>query len=961
MYANIDNSVVSKINELRVLAAGNKPDIILLTEIKPKCGAPPDTRNFNISGYTPFTNDLNDLDVRGVCIYVKNCFKASTVNIPDHNFKDYITVSISTQNSSVLIQTIYRSGSADKAHALDPDLRILLKKTAELPGYNQKVTVGDFNYSKINWTPEPVLPDRFTCNSSEAKFIDTLRDIHVIQHIDQPTRYPYKADSKHKPTIDDLLISTYETDIANITYDASIGASDHVTINFKLQLRSSISVDVTQRKILRYDKANFDLIRKELDVDWDILLDGKSVQESIDTFEAAYNNVVKKYVPCHTVGSQHEKPKWMSLATWHKVRRKHSKWIKYLNTKQPKDYEEYAKVRNEVTHHNKRERKNFEKSISRDARRNPKGVRNYMKSTGAVKSSIPNLTRKDGSKTTSDKEISETLAEQYSSVFTDEDLNNIPEFPLKPLITNKLTSFTFNEKKVEKILQQLDPKKAPGLDQLHPRILKETAKVIAHPITLIFRKSQAAGILPTQWLMAAITPIFKKGNRSDPSNYRPVSLTCILCKIMEKLVVEQTIAHAKANLLLNPNQHGFTSGKSVTTNHLEVFNKWTEALMHDLPVDILFLDYSKAFDTVPHARLIKQVESFGITGEALAWIKAFLSGRQQQVIANKQHSSWKPVRSGVPQGSVLGPVLFSLFVNDVPTITDNKVTMFADDTKLHAVLTNPDHGAQLQQDLKRLEDWAQRNQMKFHPSKCVVMHLGNHNKDFKYTMTKEDGSLHVLDEAIIEKDLGVEVDWSFSFTFHCKQKINTATRMLNYIRRSFQYIDKEVLLLLYKEMVRPHLENFSTVWAPAQKFNSDALERVQRRATRMIPELKGLSYKERLQSLRLETLQYRRKRADLLEAYRIMNNIHDIDTNCDCSICPGKKMFEYAPSDTATRGHSRKLYIQQATGKRQNFFSTRVAPLWNSLSEETVTARTIEIFKRSLQKDIGHTAYDYNW
>ena len=129
----------------------------------------------------------------------------------------------------------------------------------------------------------------------------------------------------------------------------------------------------------------------------------------------------------------------------------------------------------------------------------------------------------------------------------------------------------------------------------------------------------------------------------------------------------------------------------------------------------------------------------------------------------------------------------------------------------------------------------------------------------------------------------------------------------------------------------------------------------------MIPELKGLSYKERLQSLRLETLQFRRKRADLLEAYRILTNIHDIDINCDCSLCPGKKMFEFVPSGTSTRGHSRKLYIQQATGKRQNFFSTRVAPLWNSLSEETVTARTIEIFKRSLQKDIGHTAYDYDW
>ena len=957
----MDNSIISKINELRVTAASEKPHLMIYTEIKPKHGAVPDIRNFNIQGYTLYTNSLDDSDVRGVCIYVQNCFKSSSVSISGHNFKDQVTVSIQTHNSSILVQGIYRSGTRTKACTLDPDLRTLLNKSAQLPGFNQKITVGDFNFSNIDWTPEPVLPDHISEESPEAKFVETLRDTFVTQHIDQFTRYPYNNRQDQSPTKDDLLLSTYETDISNLQYEAGFGGSDHVKVKFDINLRNSISISTMQRKILRYNRGNYDEIRKMLDVNWDDKFKDKSPQECIELFEDCYNEAVKKHIPSSsTTCSEQVKPKWMSRTTWSKVRQKHAKWIKYLNTKQPKDYEEYAKVRNEVTHSNYRERKDYEKQISRDVRKNPKGVRTYMKSTNTVKASIPHLTTKSGEKTTNDHEIAEALSDQYSSVFTDENLSDIPLIPPKPLKTPTLNSFVFQEKRIEKLLLSLDVNKAPGLDQIHPRVLKETAKTIAHPIAIIFRKSQGSGILPTQWLKAAITPIFKKGDRSDPANYRPVSLTCILCKVMERIVVEQLLQHVKANSLQTKDQHGFVPGKSITTNLLEVLNKWTEALMHDIPVDILFLDYSKAFDTVPHARLINQVESFGVGGEALRWIKSFLTGREQQVIANNCGSSWQPVKSGIPQGSVLGPVLFSLFVNDVPSLTTNSVTMFADDTKLHAALTDPNTSITLQDDLNKLEEWAQQMQMKFHPKKCKVMHLGNKNPDYDYKMTTDEGTLHTLEEAIIEKDLGVHISWSLGFTYHWKQKTNIATRMLNYVRRSFHHMDKELFLLLYKALVRPHLEFASTVCAPAQKFNQNAIEKVQRRATRMVPELKHMRYKQRLQELGLETLAYRRKRADLLEAFRILNNQHEVDQSCNCTICPGKSMFEPA-TITSTRGNSKKMYVHPATGPRQNYFATRVIPMWNSLSERTVNSATIEEFKRNLRTDIGHSAYDYDW
>ena len=949
---------MSKINDLRIHAAQNKPDVIALNEIKPKNGSIPEPRSFNIPGYTPYTNKLEDPDVRGICIYVRNCFKSNLICIPDHNFKDVATVSINTQNSCVMIQCIYRSGTVSKAKQLDEEFHKLLRKTTAIKGYNQKITVGDFNLNKIRWTPDPIIPDHIPDNSTEHKFVDLLHDIHVTQHVCKETRYR----EGHTPTIDDLILTTYETDISNLTYDPGMGRSDHITLNCDIVLRNFINIQSQPKIILKYDKADYNSIRQEMNIDWAQQFDGKTSQECTDKFEMVYNNAVRNHVPMIKITSEQDKPKWMSQATWSRVRRKHSKWIKYLITKSPSDYEEYAKVRNEVTHANIKERKKYERNISRDVRKNPKGVRNYMKSTNKVKATIPNLVKKDGTSTTTDKEIAEALSEQYSSVFTDEDLENIPTIPMKTLITNPLSKFEFQEDKVKKILQSLDKTKAPGLDQLHPQVLKETASIIASPITHIFKKSQEEGILPSQWLKASITPIFKKGDRADPGNYRPVSLTCILCKVMERLMVEQMLKHAMENYLLTANQHGFTPCRSVTTNLLEVLNKWTESLMHEIPVDVLYLDYCKAFDTVPHQRLIKQIGSFGVEGEALQLIEAFLSGRQQKVVANGCSSEWKPVRSGVPQGSVLGPVLFSWFVNDIPSLLDNRVTMYADDTKLHGALTHPDTPLQLQRDLVKLEDWAKTMQMKFHPSKCKVMHLGNTNPDYPYTMTKEDGTLHTLEEAIIEKDLGVHVNYSLTFTYHCKQKISAATKTVNYIKHTFQYMDKEIFLLLYKSLARPLLEFASTIWNPAQKFNSNAIEKVQRRATRMVPELKGLRYKERLQELGLETLAYRRKRADLLEAFRIINQQHNIDTDCSCTQCPGKAMFNPAPDTShTTRGNSKKMYVHCATGKRKNFFATRVTPAWNSLSEATVTSRTIEQFKRNLKADIGHTAYDYEW
>ena len=931
-----------------------KYDIIVLNEIKPKNGHTPSLLNLQIPGYTLHTNNL-DSDVRGTCIYVTNKFKSAEVKVENHNFEDTVSVEISGRNSKILVSCIYRSGSPHKAVLKDDEMHKLLRSLAASTGYQMKIIVGDFNLNKITWSPDPELPPLLAEDSAEHKFVECIRDTFMHQHITEPTRYR----EGNRPTCDDLLFSSYENNVSDVTHEAPLGRSDHVSIT--CTVNADLKSTTTPRSAYNYSKADYHKMKELLrDKDWNSLLENKSVQEISDILDQTYNNLVDECVPKYTFkSSQASKPIWMNLNAFKKMKRKYSGWIRFLNTKQGETYQEYKQKRNESTHESNKARKTFEKKLAKECRKNPKATWRYMKSTNKASSNVPNLKKSDGTFTSTDTEIADTLNQQYYNAFTKENKTNIPNIEMKNLTTPEIKSFVITEADVLKELRNLKPNKSPGIDGMHPNVLKELAEELAKPITVLFQKSAEESELPAHWLQALVTPIFKKGSKTLAENYRPVSLTCILCKVLEKMVVKIIIQHIKENELASLRQHGFTKGKSVTTNLLEVMNIWSEALMHNIPIDVLYLDYQKAFDSVPHLRLMKQVNSFGITGKASKWIQAFLSNRKQKVRVNGAESQWAPVLSGIPQGSILGPILFSLFVNDLPNEVSSLISLFADDTKIHLPLVSENSSDQLQEDLWKLETWAEMMQMRFHPLKCKVMHLGKNNTRKDYFMHTANGDFHKLEKVDVEKDLGVYTDCSLKFSEHCQNKVNSANKTLRYIRHTFKYMDEDMFLLLYKALVRPHVEYATCIWNPYLKYNMDMIERVQRRATKIVPSLKDLSYSDRLKKLNLETLEYRRRRADLLETYRIMNGDHIIDQSCYCSICPGKQMFTPALS-SATRGHDRKLQIQEATGIRKHFFSTRVTKAWNNLSQNAVSASSVNSFKNHLSKELLNK-FDYKF
>lgn len=405
---------------------------------------------------------------------------------------------------------------------------------------------------------------------------------------------------------------------------------------------------------------------------------------------------------------------------------------------------------------------------------------------------------------------------------------------------------------------------------------------------------------------------------------------------MESLVREKLIKHLNKNSLISDSQHGFVGGRSCASNLLATLDSWTEALEDGGCVDAIYLDFAKAFDTVPHERLLEKLRGMGVQGKVLQWIRSFLSDRVQKVIVEGEESGWRDVVSGIPQGSVLGPMLFICFINDLPEEVVSEVFVFADDTKLFARV--PERTKELQQDLDSLQKWSNKWQLRFNTSKCKVMHLGKQEDPHTYYMER-DQKPAALETTSVEKDLGVNVDSDLNFEEHVETQTSKATKLLGMIRRTFTHIDDVTLPLLYKAIVRPHLEYCNAVWHPKSKRQAEALEAVQHRATKLVPNLKTKEYEERLRALSLPSLYYRRARGDMIECYKYMSGIYNVSSS-------------FLEVDTgSTRGHSKQLKKKTATKAcRCKYFSRRITNAWNSLPEEVVPAPTMNTFKSRLDK-----------
>jgi hypothetical protein len=418
------------------------------------------------------------------------------------------------------------------------------------------------------------------------------------------------------------------------------------------------------------------------------------------------------------------------------------------------------------------------------------------------------------------------------------------------------------------------------------------------PLTMLFNFSLQAGQIPQDWKDADITPLFKKGSRLCPNNYRPVSLTSQVVKILERIIYDQLTEFIQDNDLISCHQHGFQKRCSCVTQLLECLYDWTKAYDENKSVDAIYLDFRKAFDTVPHARLLYKLHHLGIRGHLLTWIRGFLTGRRQRVVLRNGISSWRNVTSGVPQGSILGPILFLLFVNDIPSsISSSVAKMFADDTKVYSQIESIADCDNLQCDLNALSAWSKLWLLEFNADKCVVLRIKAAVK-YHYSLNGV-----YLQEVVNQKDLGITVCNNLSPTTHVQDIVKRAQRKIAMFRRCFTGLDEAKVTILYQSLVRPALEYASTAWSPLLKKDIDAIEKVQKKCLRLCKN----------KDIHLESLEDRRLKTDLVDTYKFLNGLYKTDA---------AKFFSLP--HIGLRGHSKKLFQRRSRTQLANHFSTQI-------------------------------------
>jgi hypothetical protein len=659
------------------------------------------------------------------------------------------------------------------------------------------------------------------------------------------------------------------------------------------------------------------------------------VEQCWDSFKQVLQGTVERFVPTRRIGaSKYRKPIWMTQKAVKAVKKKHNMYHRFRDSDNPRYKKASRSARIEI----RKAKRNFEKKLAENIKRDTKSFFAYVRSKTAVKASVGPLFGHDDELVTDPREISEVMNSYFAKVFTEENTESVPDDPVFDCSRQvpNCNSIIIDESVVMFQLNKQRADKATGVDEISPRLLFEIKNEVCHPLTVLFRKSLDTGCVPNDWRLANVSPIHKKGSRNKSENYRPVSLTSQICRIFESIMRDTIVKHLESNALINETQHGFRGRRSCLTNLLVFMDKLTRAIDEGYDLDVVYLDFAKAFDKVPHQRLISKLQKHGLDGGVLEWIRAWLSNRKQRVSIRGEKSGWRSVTSGIPQGSVLGPLLFIMFINDIDNVVQNSLLKFADDTKIFGVIQNKVQHQQLQDDLSNLVDWSKKWQMQFNTSKCKVLHIGKTNHRYQYVMDNQ-----VLESVKEERDLGVVISDDLKVSANCQDVYSKANRILGMINRSITYRSKDILVPLYKSLVRPLVEYCTPAWSPYYQKDKDLIERLQHRLTRMIPRLKLLPYTDRLRELNLWSLEERRNRADLIEVYRICHGLSGIQRD---------DLFELVV-DSRTRGHSLKLKkFRCRLDLRKYFFSERVVDRWNLLDDETVKAVSLNSFKNRLNK-----------
>ena len=927
-------SLNNKMDLLKLRVKEHKLKIISVTETWAK--EKTKDSHFKLDKFNMYRNDRNVKECGGTILYVSSDIEQRScrpLNTGGYESSAWCWI-IEKGGKKILVGSIYRSPNSTPENDV-----LLLKKidqANEIAGDNRLLLLGDFNVPGVDWKDKDL---KRGAKRIDGLMLDVVNDCFLHQHVQEDTRFRNEQSS-----ILDLVFTKEERDVRNVELQPPLGGSDHAIVmgDFVTEWKSRI----VQKPRRLYHKGDYKKIKEELNcVQWNREFENKQVQECWDIFRVKLEALVEKYIPMSTPKDYNEP--WMNNSLMKMWKKKYNAWKRYSQNKSFHRQQVYTNKAKLFKKKARQAKRLYEKRLAKGVRYNKRAFFRYVNSKLTVRPEITELQNENGELIDTDEGITNIMVKYFSSVHTAVSNEEMPA--MNAVYESEISNIVISRKDVQARLEKLKVNKSSGPDNVHPYVLQKAASAISLPLQKIFNLSLSSGECPSDWRSANVTPIHKKGDRTNPSNYRPVSLTSQVCKVLESMVRKHILEHLTTNNILSDRQHGFRERRSCLTNLLEVMECWSEILDEDDGVDVAYLDFRKAFDLVSHKHLIYKMSKYGITNQILNWVEAFLSHRKQRVVIRGTASEDCEVTSGVPQGSVLGPILFLIYINDLPLEVVSPLSLFADDSKIFTRIISDKNnkGKQnvnlngkevLQRDLNNIKTWAEKWKMEFNVDKCKIMHLGRLNPGNTYTM--DGANLSVTKE---ERDLGVLVDDRLQFDKHIRGIVNKANRMLGMIKIGFACLDKEIFLSLYPVLVRPLLEYCVQVWSPYKQRYIDLIEKVQERATKLVPRLRRIPYDDRLIELGLTRLVERRFRGDMIESHKILTNKEDIDP----------EIFFEMRIERGDPELQRGLKIVKKRSKkapRRNVFSQRVVNPWNKLSRKEIKSKKTSTFKKRFDK-----------
>lgn len=744
----------------------------------------------------------------------------------------------------------------------------------ELISEDNVLLLGDLNTPNITWERQDDFTPLVPINPQDRKASLLLETVNIC-NLTQLNTIPNKNNR-----FLDLVFANFSASSVSVVATEPVCRVDQHHLAYNIVI-SNLNIDKpikpNQEKRYNFNKCDYSTLKLELScVDWDELLMSGNVDECVESFYTKINQLISVHTPL--IKSTSSKfPSWYSQALIRCIKEKNKYHKRYKKFGNPRDYDTFSLLRTRCKSLIAKCHDAYLNSVEESLSDDPKVFWRYVNGKkGRV--TIPHrLTYKN--KTSSDgRSVCELFSEYFGSVFDkpSDQMQSAESLCLPPVFCFSLPNITISQHDVALKLKQLDSRKGPGPDNIPPKFLKHCYQELTVPLTIIFNKSLSTGVFPTPWKMANIIPIHKSGDKCACSNYRPISILSCVAKIFESLVYAPLYNHLSK--YISTKQHGFVRNKSTLSNLLEFRNYLCQVFASGGQADVIYLDFSKAFDRVNHLLLCKKLAHYGIHGSLLRWITSYLNYRTQLVTIKGFSSSPMPVYSGVPQGSHLGPLLFVIFINDLVDRLSCPSLLYADDLKIYTKVEVPQQCIALQNDLNTVSDWCIANQMNLNVGKCNVISFTKKKSRLLHDYYIEN---EILNRKAVIRDLGVLFDDQLSFRPHYDHLLQRSRKLLGFIIRTTKAFKKPTSILsLFNSLIRTVLEYCCPIWSPCYGIHINALENVQKRCLKYITRKYNFGrtlsdYNKRLAKFNMISLQTRRVRYDLLCLHKIVHSVID--------------------------------------------------------------------------------------